>query len=260
MSTSINALRELFDYDIAVHDIFIADTCSELQSRVDFMKNRCGTVSQVPFTGETLFNAIKNGEYGIIKSFLAYAEDHSELTYTLLVKVMMMLYLQLEHYHVLVETESHLDHVKHVLDQDDNAHTIILYIQNTMDSLQKFLGSRNGIVNKVCEYVDLHICNGVTLQSTADHFGYNSSYLSRFFKESTGESFSAYVKKHKIRHAKALLANHQLKVYEISDRMGYKDVRHFYRIFKSETGTTPTKYRESIFQRQATPDCPCERL
>lgn len=45
--------------------------------------------------------------------------------------------------------------------------------------------------------------------------------------------------------AKELLRSNEERVFEISERVGYKDFKHFIMVFKKFTGTTPSDYRET---------------
>jgi YesN/AraC family two-component response regulator len=46
--------------------------------------------------------------------------------------------------------------------------------------------------------------------------------------------------------AKKLLKTTNAKVYEISDKLGYKDVAHFTKLFKKHFGISPTEYRQLL--------------
>ena len=48
----------------------------------------------------------------------------------------------------------------------------------------------------------------------------------------------------RIEEAKFLLLSGRNKVYEIAEKVGYKDRRYFSEIFKKCTGLTPKKYVE----------------
>jgi two-component system response regulator YesN len=42
------------------------------------------------------------------------------------------------------------------------------------------------------------------------------------------------------------LKDFHLKIYEIADKIGYKDEKYFSQIFKKITGMTPNQYRDSV--------------
>jgi len=69
-------------------------------------------------------------------------------------------------------------------------------------------------------------------------------YLSRVFKEKTGEDFNYYKLGIKISKAKELLTGTAKTVSEVSDKLGYRNAESFIRIFAKFTGKTPTGYRK----------------
>ena len=72
----------------------------------------------------------------------------------------------------------------------------------------------------------------------------NYSMFSATFKEYTGENFSSYLKNFRIDKSKKLLGNLDMNINEISREVGFEDARRFARVFKEETGITPTAWRE----------------
>lgn len=51
------------------------------------------------------------------------------------------------------------------------------------------------------------------------------------------------MRKLRIRKAKELLGSTDLKVYEISERAGFENVKHFTKVFKEMEGVAPLEYR-----------------
>ena len=85
--------------------------------------------------------------------------------------------------------------------------------------------------------------SNMTLDSVASAVFLSSSQLSRLFQRVVGKSFQDYVREVRLGHAKLLLRNTGFTNEEIVRRCGLKDVPTFYRLFKTETGTTPYQYR-----------------
>lgn len=84
---------------------------------------------------------------------------------------------------------------------------------------------------------------GISLHHVAEKIYMNPSYFSRVFHEEVGETLSRYLIRIRITKAKELLEQTPLKVYEIADRVGYRDFRHFVKTFKEWEGMTPAQYR-----------------
>lgn len=100
------------------------------------------------------------------------------------------------------------------------------------------------LITQVIEYIDEHIFESVSREDAARHVHINSSYLSRLFKEVTGEAFSDVVLRRKMEKAVHLLQVDRIMVYEVADRLGYKDPSYFARVFKKYTGKSPSEYQD----------------
>lgn len=73
--------------------------------------------------------------------------------------------------------------------------------------------------------------------------GFSATSMIEYFKQYTGMTPSAYLKKHKCENACRLLRSTRLSVLEISNALGYDSLSHFNRIFKEFTGLSPAAYR-----------------
>ncbi|MBR6399672.1 MAG: helix-turn-helix transcriptional regulator [Firmicutes bacterium] len=71
----------------------------------------------------------------------------------------------------------------------------------------------------------------------------NSSYLSTVFTAHTQLRFVDYLTNVKLRRAAWLLRSTTLKVADIAERLDYKDMGYFSRLFKKKFGVTPSDYR-----------------
>lgn len=98
----------------------------------------------------------------------------------------------------------------------------------------------------VSEYLKEHYKEEISLDYIAAYFSLTPTYCSTLIKEATGSNFSKMLIARRIEEAKKLLKETDLRIYEISMEIGYKDVKYFNRIFKKETGITPLQYREEL--------------
>nr|WP_246238994.1 helix-turn-helix transcriptional regulator [Paenibacillus anseongense] len=71
-----------------------------------------------------------------------------------------------------------------------------------------------------------------------------STYLSKLFREQTGEGLLDYINKVRIVKAKELIENQNITLNEIASLVGFSDVNALIRIFKKYEGVTPGKYKE----------------
>lgn len=84
----------------------------------------------------------------------------------------------------------------------------------------------------------------LSLVMIADHFGLTPQYLSAFYKKYSQTNLSDYIAEYRVERAKAMLAERELTVGEISRRVGYSNHIGFGRVFKKLEGITPGQYRE----------------
>lgn len=98
-------------------------------------------------------------------------------------------------------------------------------------------------IDRIERYISEHLDADLSLEALSHEIHYSPSYLSRTFKQHTGESLSTYVKKARLERAKLLLANTDYQVQEIAEKVGMPKTNTFGIVFKSETGLSPTQYR-----------------
>jgi two-component system, response regulator YesN len=84
----------------------------------------------------------------------------------------------------------------------------------------------------------------LTLYMVASNFGLSETYLSQFFKEQTGNNYSAFLETTRIEEARRLLLEENITVAEVASKVGYMTNSTFYRAFKRVYGVSPTTYRE----------------
>jgi len=117
--------------------------------------------------------------------------------------------------------------------------------------------TRTNAVNPVIEnakaWLERELHANPTLSDAADHVQMNPTYFSEYFKKHVGETFLQYTTRMKMQRAKALLADHTLRVYDVASQVGYSDHRHFSKVFQSKTGMTPSEYRSQVLSMSGAP-------
>jgi two-component system response regulator YesN len=107
------------------------------------------------------------------------------------------------------------------------------------------------LIKDICDYILRNAESEISLQSIADRFGVNNTYLSNFFKQKTGIGFNEYLTTVKIERAKYYLVNTDMKVGCISYTLDYADADYFNRLFKRYVNMTPTAYRKQYIAGSA---------
>lgn len=101
----------------------------------------------------------------------------------------------------------------------------------------------HSVIKRVNDHFDDNL---LSLNLIADECSVSPSYLSIKFKEEVKVTFNKYLNGLRIKKAKELLMDFSLKVYMVSEQVGYGDVRYFSRIFRKTTGYSPTEYQKNF--------------
>jgi two-component system response regulator YesN len=94
--------------------------------------------------------------------------------------------------------------------------------------------------------IDENYAKKLTLESIGPLLGYNSAYLGKIFAAKTGCSFNVYRDRVRIEKSKALLSGTPLKIYEIAERVSYRNVDIYNQKFKKQEGISPSDYRRRL--------------
>ena len=104
--------------------------------------------------------------------------------------------------------------------------------------------SSDNIIKRVINYMNTNYYKDLKLEVLAEIFNYNSAYLGKLFKSIVGENFNTYLDKIRIEKAKTLLTEDKLKVYQVCDKVGYKNIDYFHNKFKKYVGISPLNYKK----------------
>lgn len=107
---------------------------------------------------------------------------------------------------------------------------------------QSYTGGRVEI-ERAIRYIREHYAEDLTLADVAGHVGLSENYFSNLFKAETGENMTAYVNRIRIERARYYLTHTGMKVYEVSEQVGYKNTTYFSRIFKRYTGQSVADFK-----------------
>lgn len=97
-------------------------------------------------------------------------------------------------------------------------------------------------------YIDAHY-DDITLEETAEFFGFNKNYFSSLVREKTGKSFLEWVDDRRMVEARVLLAQPDISLKEIITKVGYSSKSFFYKKFNNYYGMTPAMMRKRVFRQ-----------
>lgn len=92
------------------------------------------------------------------------------------------------------------------------------------------------------EYMQKNYRLPLSLQEVADYLGVNHTYLSKIFKEDTGDNFTSFLTNYRIKKAKELIDTKQYKIKDIYKLVGFSSYNYFFTVFKKRVGVSPLEY------------------
>ena len=102
--------------------------------------------------------------------------------------------------------------------------------------------SENSYVAKTLEAIRERYGQKVSIEGISEELGVSASYLSRKFREITGQTFLDVLNRYRVQQAVVLLNTRKYRISEISEAVGFSDYKHFCTVFKKYTLRSPTKF------------------
>ena len=100
-------------------------------------------------------------------------------------------------------------------------------------------------IKQAIDYIQENYDKELNMAVVSNHISMNYSMFSYLFKEYTGSNFVNYLKGIRMEEAKKLLTETDLRIVEISAKIGYDNEKHFMKIFKASCGVSPSEYRKN---------------
>lgn len=146
-----------------------------------------------------------------------------------------------------------VDYLLKPITEEDLAHVLkrcIDSLQTQINTSQIFIPQHQDrkMINQIVQEMDTHFkeCE-FSLNQLSSQFHVSSSYLSKVIKQEMKCTFSEYITNKRLEYAKELLLSHQnYMLWEISEKCGFTSQHYFCRVFKNQSGISPTQYRQMI--------------
>lgn len=95
-------------------------------------------------------------------------------------------------------------------------------------------------------YINEHLCECLSIEVLSEKLKIGKTTLCSCAKKSFGMSIGELIRKRRVELAKDLLQRTGEPVSSIAEAVGIADYNYFTKVFKSETGVTPTAYRSRL--------------
>lgn len=131
----------------------------------------------------------------------------------------------------------------------DMAQLLILILRSRSIDQTLSISPKQQKVREIASYISQNYASDLSLDLLAERFYISKYHLCHLFKEITGFTVVEYINTTRIREGERLLIDTDLKISQISERVGYDSVTHFGRVFKECFGKTPVSYRKSFSEK-----------
>ena len=101
------------------------------------------------------------------------------------------------------------------------------------------------MLGRLQKYIAEHYTDKLSLAQIAQDIHANGSYLSRLYKNRTGQNLFDVINNMKLDKAKEYMRQ-GLRIYEVAQKVGFEDVSYFSRVFRKHEGCSPREYEYKL--------------
>jgi AraC-like DNA-binding protein len=113
-------------------------------------------------------------------------------------------------------------------------------------SLEPSNGLSRERLTRVCDYIEVHLDDRLTLADLAGVACLSPYHFSRSFKQAVGVGPQRYVMRRRVERAKALMRRTDQPLALIAQEVGFADQSHLTAVFRREIGVTPGHFRAAL--------------
>lgn len=107
-------------------------------------------------------------------------------------------------------------------------------------------GDKSKYVLEAMDYISRNYSNpDICVGTIAQYLGISEGHLSHTFKKETDYSILNYLTRYRIHKSMELLKDCRVKIYEVAEQVGYRDIAYFSATFKKLVGVSPSEYQDT---------------
>ena len=104
----------------------------------------------------------------------------------------------------------------------------------------------NARVDQIFKYITKKFKTHISLENISSEVNMTPPSFCRYIKKMTGKTFTVLVNEYRIVHASKLLAEKSTSITDVCYESGFNNFSHFNKIFKKNTGWSPSQYRKQM--------------
>jgi len=127
---------------------------------------------------------------------------------------------------------------------------LLLFLNDMAPLIPSDVPRKSDYINSVCMYISEHPEQQLSLDALSERFFVGRTSLTREFRRRMNMSVTEFVTVSRVMHVKTLLGE-GLPLGEIAERCGFSSVSYMIKVFRRQTGLTPSRYREKLSTQQS---------
>lgn len=131
-----------------------------------------------------------------------------------------------------------------ILNEFGNLQAFFTYLYGQLQTEDMSDGKTSSQVQYILHMIEYNYAQDIKLADISAEYNLSIGHLSNMIKKETGMTFTEHITKKRIEESKRLLTNEKLSVIEVAEKVGYHDYFYFTKLFKKQTGISPSKYRK----------------
>ena len=154
-------------------------------------------------------------------------------------------YFNVKSSHALSDLLAQLNHLS-----ESPAHATLIEMKlwsALMEICERSLRRESALAYRVADYVRTNADLALTVKNVADHFGYNSNYVSKLFCKTHAVPLKKHIENERVAAIKNNLLSSDYSIKEIADHLNFPDANALEKFFKYHTALSPSEYRNSFY-------------
>lgn len=194
----------------------------------------------------------KEKAVGLIRSFTAELEKNTHILISDIKNIFYNMLLNLSEFaeglNIQLIKKNEGEFIWEIISEISTLGKIEEYMVDRVEFVFEKLSTMNNVgqnVYNIMQYIRDHFQETeLTINDIARHMYLTTTHICMVFKNKTGKTINQYITEVRIEKAKELLKEGNMKLLEISNRVGYLSPNHFAKIFRKNTGLNPSDFRE----------------
>lgn len=108
------------------------------------------------------------------------------------------------------------------------------------------ISDETSILTEIRRFIKENLDQELSRKQIAEHVCMSQDYVSRIYRQATGQQLSEYITGLRMEEARRILAETSLPVGEVACKVGYYNVAYFSRVFRIRNGETPQEFRAKV--------------